>query len=87
MFKVTEDNAKMRIGVPGLGMRIRSARWGVKLSQEKLAEQIGVSWMTIHGWERSERTPFLGKLADVARVCRVEIEWLFTYVPEEENPA
>ena len=45
----------MKYSLPGLGGRIRRARNGTALSQATLAEKIGVSWMTVHRWERSER--------------------------------
>ena len=45
----------MRISIPGLGGRLRRARNGTGLSQEAVAESIGVSWMTVHRWERSQR--------------------------------
>lgn len=46
----------MRYGIPGLGGRLRRARNATGLSQEKVADRIGVSWMTVHRWERSQRS-------------------------------
>ena len=45
----------MRISMAGLGGRLRRARNGTGLGQEKVAKGIGVSWMTVHRWERSQR--------------------------------
>jgi len=45
----------MKICIPGLGARLRRARSGTGLSQEAVADRIGVSWMTVHRWERSQR--------------------------------
>jgi len=45
----------MKYNIPGLGGRLRRARNGTGLSQEKVADRIGVSWMTIHRYERSQR--------------------------------
>ena len=45
----------MKYSIPGLGGRLRRARNGTGLSQTKVAERIGVSWMTVHRWERSQR--------------------------------
>jgi len=45
----------MKYSIPGLGGRLRIARNGTGLSQTKVAERIGVSWMTVHRWERSQR--------------------------------
>ena len=45
----------MKISIPGLGGRLQRARKGTGLSQEKVATQLGISWMTVHRWERSQR--------------------------------
>ena len=45
----------MKIGIPGLGGRLQRARKGTELSQTAVATKIGVSWMTVHRWERSQR--------------------------------
>ena len=45
----------MKYSIPGLGGRLRRARNGTGLSQEKVATQLGISWMTVHRWERSQR--------------------------------
>ena len=58
----------MRISIPGLGSRLRRARNSTGLSQEAVAELMGVSWMTIHRWERSHRAVpehLLNKLCDL----------------------
>ena len=46
----------MKISIHGLGGRLQRARKGTGLSQEAIAEKIGVSWMTVHRWERSQRS-------------------------------
>ena len=45
----------MRISIPGLGGRLRRARNSTGLSQEAVATELGISWMTVHRWERSQR--------------------------------
>ena len=53
--------------MPGLGGRLRRARNETGLSQEKVAERVGVSWMTVHRWERVKKaTPdhLLDKLCE-----------------------
>ena len=45
----------MKINIPGLGGRLRRARNVTGLSQNAVAERIGVSWMTVLRWERSKR--------------------------------
>ena len=46
----------MKYGIPGLGGRLRRACNGTGLSQEKVATQLGISWMTVHRWESSQRS-------------------------------
>jgi len=46
----------MKINIQGLGGRLQRARKGTGLSQEAVATKIGVSWMTVHRWERSQRS-------------------------------
>ena len=68
----------MKISIPGLGNRLRRARNGTGLSQEAVAELIGVSWMTIHRWERSQRAVpahLLNKLCDL---YNKPIRWFLT---------
>ena len=38
-------------------MNIKELRTKLKLSQEKLAQKLGVSWTTISRWERGETKP------------------------------
>ena len=46
----------MKISIQGLGGRLQRARKGTGLSQEAVAGKIRVSWMTVHRWERSQRS-------------------------------
>ena len=45
----------MKYSIPGLGGRLRRARNATGLSHEKVAEELGVSWMTVLRWEHSQR--------------------------------
>ena len=45
----------MRLCIPGLGGRLQRARRESGLSQDKVANMVGVSWMTVHRWEVSQR--------------------------------
>ena len=46
----------MKISIPGLGGRLQRARRGTGLSQVAVGKRIDVSWMTVHRWERSQRS-------------------------------
>jgi transcriptional regulator with XRE-family HTH domain len=48
------------------------------LSQEKVAERIGVSWMTVHRWERSQRAVPDHLLDKVCELYNKPIRWFLT---------
>lgn len=74
---VTEAiNPNIKVGMPGLGERLREARTGAGLSQEKLSELIGISWMTVHRWEHDSRTIRYCHLEAVSLHCGVAINVL-----------
>ncbi len=78
----------MRISIPGLGGRLRRARNGTGLSQEKVAERIGVSWMTVHRWERSQRAIPDHLLDKLCELYDKPIRWFLTLEEgdlEQEN--
>ena len=68
----------MRISIPGLGGRLRRARNGTGLSQEAVAERIGVSWMTVHRWERSQRAVPDYLLDKLCELYDKPIRWFLT---------
>lgn len=78
----------MRISIPGLGGRLRRARNGTGLSQEAVAERIGVSWMTVHRWERSQRAVPDYLLDKLCELYDKPIRWFLTLEDgdlEQEN--
>lgn len=68
----------MRISIPGLGGRLRRARNETGLSQEAVAERIGISWMTVHRWERSQRAVPDHLLDRVCELYNKPIRWFLT---------
>ncbi len=50
-------------GALNFSMMVKEVRRQLGLSQESLAQQLGVSYATIHRWENGKTTPF--KLARV----------------------
>ncbi len=70
----TKQPEDVRVGYPGLGIRMKAARSGVRaggrfMSQERMGEILGVSWMTVHRWEDDERTIKYGLLVRFAEAC------------------
>ena len=50
-----------KINFDGMGDRLKDARNAKKMTQETLANMIGVSWMTIFRWEHGQRSVPRGK--------------------------
>jgi len=69
-----------------LGMRIREVRKARLLSQEKLAEKVGVDPKQISRIEGGKSAPSLDTLEAIAKNLQVEVKDLFDFqhlVPEE----
>lgn len=60
-----------------LGLNIKFARLKAKISQEELAEKIGVSRETISMIENGNQNTSVIKILDIAGVLNVEISQLF----------
>ena len=60
-----------------LGLNIKFARLKAKISQEELAEKIGVSRETISMIENGNQNTSVIKILDIAGVLNVEINQLF----------
>ena len=67
-----------RIGLPGLGGRLRDARNEAGLTQETVAESIGVSWMTVHRWEHDQRTISEDRLNSLCQLYGKTLRWFLT---------
>ena len=68
----------MKYSIPGLGGRLQRARKETGLSQEKVADRIGVSWMTVHRWERSLRSISDQHLELVSELYSKPLRWFLT---------
>lgn len=67
-----------------LAEKIYTCRKKAGLSQDGLAEQIGVSRQAISKWENGEALPETSKLPGLAKALGVSIDWLLS--EDEENP-
>ena len=74
---------KESIMIANLGERIQALRKEGKLSQEGLAEQVGVSRQAISKWERNEATPDVYNLSALAQAFNVSLDDLIN--PEGET--
>ena len=80
----------MKYSIPGLGERLRRARHATGLSQEAVATEIGISWMTVHRWERSQRGVPEHLLHQVCELYERPLRWFLTLEEgdlEDEQPA
>ena len=68
----------MKISIYGLGGRLQRARKGTGLSQEAAAGKIGVSWMTVHRWERSQRSISEENLYRLCELYNKPLRWFLT---------
>ncbi len=74
-----------------LSEKIQTCRKQAGLSQEQLAERLGVSRQAVSKWETGEATPELSKLAALCSVLNVSADWLLNDIgpepPQEEGAA
>jgi SOS-response transcriptional repressor LexA len=61
-----------------LGDRIRIARKRAGLTQEKLAEKIGITYPTMNKYERGHRIPSAELLARIAKILGCDPGWLLS---------
>lgn len=68
-----------------LGETILKKRQERGLSQEKLAEQVGVSRQAVSKWEVGDAIPDTDKLIPLAKALEITVDELLGNVPEEEE--
>jgi HTH-type transcriptional regulator, cell division transcriptional repressor len=59
-----------------LGERISNARLAKGISQEKLAELVGVKKSTLVKWESDQSSPRINRLNQMAGILGVSVVWL-----------
>lgn len=70
-----------------LSEKILYCRKKAGLSQEALAERLGVSRQAISKWETGEATPEVTKLSALAKVFGVTTDWLLSEEEPTDSPA
>lgn len=60
-----------------VGLQVRLRRKELKISQEKLAETLGLTFQQIQKYERGSNRISASKLYEIARTLRVSISWFF----------
>jgi transcriptional regulator with XRE-family HTH domain len=69
-----------------VGARLRMRRTQLGLSQERLAESVGLTFQQIQKYERGVNRVGASRLWDLARALRVPIEFFYQDEPNETLP-
>ena len=70
-----------------VGGRIRERRIMLGLTQQQLAEMIGVTYQQAHKYERGINRVSAGRLFEIARVLNAPITYFYEGLGEEARPA
>lgn len=70
-----------------VGARIRERRIMLGLSQQQLAQMIGVTYQQAHKYERGLNRISAGRLYEIAQVLGVPVSWFFDGLTRTEQPA
>ena len=60
-----------------VGLQVRLRRKELKISQEKLAETLGLTFQQVQKYERGANRISASKLYEIARTLRVPMAWFF----------
>jgi transcriptional regulator with XRE-family HTH domain len=70
-----------------VGARIRERRVMLGLSQQQLAQMIGVTYQQAHKYERGLNRISAGRLYEIAQVLGVPVSWFFDGLSTTDAPA
>jgi transcriptional regulator with XRE-family HTH domain len=70
-----------------VGARIRERRIMLGLSQQQLAQMIGVTYQQAHKYERGLNRISAGRLYEIAQVLGVPVSWFFDGLARADAPA
>lgn len=59
-----------------IGQRISALRRSRSMTQQELAERLGISFQAVSSWERGNAMPDIAKLPELARMFSVTVDWL-----------
>ncbi len=71
-----------------VGARLKALRKGKNITQEELAEKLGVSNRTVSRWENGRNMPDFDLLVQISQFYNSNIDYLLTgesKIPEDEN--
>jgi transcriptional regulator with XRE-family HTH domain len=85
----TEDEGSSRAAMMDhhVGSRIRERRTMLGISQQQLAQTIGVTYQQAHKYERGLNRISAGRLYEIALALSVNVNWFFEGLADEPLPA
>jgi len=69
-----------------VGSRVRLRRMLVGMSQEKLGEQLGLTFQQIQKYEKGANRIGASRLYQIAQILGVPVQFFFDDMPEEKKP-
>ena len=78
---------KTKIFYKEFGKRIKALRLKANMSQEKLAEQVGVATKTVSYWENAHNPVSFSKIPVIADALKVPVYKLFLFLDTDEKLA
>ena len=70
-----------------VGKRIRHRRWLVGMTQQQLAEQVGIKFQQIQKYETGANRVSASRLWDIADALDVPVSFFFEGIETEQDPA
>lgn len=68
-----------------VGLQVRLRRKALKMSQETLAEALGLTFQQVQKYERGTNRVSASKLYEIARTLQVSIAWFFEGLGDPES--
>ena len=68
-----------------VGLQVRLRRKQLKISQEKLADALGLTFQQVQKYERGSNRISASKLYEIARTLKVSIAWFFEGLGDPVN--
>ncbi|HEX4260270.1 MAG TPA: helix-turn-helix transcriptional regulator [Acetobacteraceae bacterium] len=78
------QSARASLADRHVGTRIRERRVMLGLSQQQLAQMIGVTYQQAHKYERGLNRISAGRLYEIAQVLKVPVSWFFEGLSEQK---
>lgn len=70
-----------------VGKRIRHRRWLIGMTQQQLAEQVGIKFQQIQKYETGANRVSASRLWDIAKSMEVDVAFFFDGIEEAKMPA